>query len=395
MIETAFWLSATLILYTYFGYPLLLIAISGIRQAYLDTTYVLNRTDRRTAPVLELPTVTVVVSAFNEESCIGDRIANLLAADYPPDKLRVLVGSDGSTDRTAEILGGVSDPRLVTKVFSTNRGKISVLNDLVQQADSELLVMTDANTVYDTDTIKMLVRHFFDPRVGAVCGELHLVDLESGLNQDSAYWRYEQVLKFHESRIGGLLGANGAVYAIRRSLYEPLPTDTIIDDFQIVMNVSKQGYMVKYDPESKASETVAPNLAAEHGRRVRIGAGNFQSISRVKWALNPLVGSRSLSFLSHKLLRWFVPHLMIIALLTNALLVSSPFYLTTLAGQVLFYAIAVYGLLRLRSNRLNPSFVSIPAFFVAMNFALLLGFFRFLRSDLRGSWNATEREQEL
>ncbi|MEM7707643.1 MAG: glycosyltransferase family 2 protein [Pseudomonadota bacterium] len=391
MMTVVFWLSAGLIIYTYFGYPVLLTIASAFVQMARDLRFLLTRRERRVSRAGELPSVTVLVAAYNEESCISERVENLLALDYPEDRLEVLVGSDGSTDRTAEILSSIEDPRFKSHCFDENRGKISVLNDLMLKASGDVVVMTDANTVYQPDTVRMLVRHFSDEAIGAVCGELQLIDKASGQNRDGAYWRYEQVLKFHESRLGALLGANGAIYAIRRMLYEPLPADTIVDDFQIAMNIARKGLTVVYDPESVASEPVAPDLRAEHGRRVRIGAGNYQSISRVRWALNPRAGWRWFTFVSHKLLRWFVPHLMVLALVTNLLLIELPRYRVLLAGQLLFYALAIYGLLRLRAERPNGFLVSLASFFLAMNAALLQGFVRFLRADLGGAWSRTRR----
>ena len=163
---------------------------------------------------------------------------NLLTLDYPHEKLTFLIGSDGSSDKTAEILSQFNIDNLQVYIFDLNRGKMSVLNDLVDKAQDDFIIFSDANTHFQTDTVQQLTRHFNNKNIGGVCGELHLVDGDSGDNKDNVYWRYEQVLKFHESRLNALQGANGAIYAIRKSLFIPLPSNTIVDDFQIAMNVS-------------------------------------------------------------------------------------------------------------------------------------------------------------
>ena len=181
--------------------------------------------------------------------------------------------------KTAEIASEFKASNLRFFDFQERRGKISILNDLIERAEEQVLVFSDANTFFQADAIHRLAQHFLDPRIGAVCGELHLIQGEAGEdNQDSLYWRYEQTLKKCESDVGGLLGANGAIYAIRKPLYQPLPKDTIVDDFTVVMKIASQGYQVRYDPEAIAHEEVAPAMENEFNRRIRIGAGQLSGI---------------------------------------------------------------------------------------------------------------------
>ena len=376
-----FWLSAVLIAYSYFGYPILLLLVSR---------------KKRTTPAMAdnepLPAVTIIIAAYNEESCIEARIQNLLELDYPADKLTALIGSDGSSDRTAEILNSFSDhPVIRPVVFTQNRGKTSVLNDLVEMADGDILVMSDANTDFAPDVVQQLVRHFNNPQVGAVCGELNLVDAQSSNNKDGVYWRYERFLKQKENHINAVLGANGANYALRKRLFRPLPTNTIVDDFQIAMNVSRAGYQVVYDCDAKATEEIAPDLQSEEGRRVRIGSGNYQAFFANLWALNPLLGWRFVAYVSHKVIRWFAPHLLIIIALTNLFLLPQAFYAATFCGQVIFYLVAWWGITKKKRGDQVPNIVALPAFFVAMNWALLRGFIRFTSADLSGTWQRTQR----
>lgn len=385
--EILFWLAITLIVYSYFIYPLILIFISTLKQVICK-----NKTNNL-SPLRfdELPNVTVIIAAYNEESCIKERVDNLLSLDYPQNKLTIFVGSDGSSDKTAEILNSIEAENFQAHIFEKNRGKMSVLNDLVANAHDDILVMSDANTHFKPDAINALVNNFQNPSVGVVCGELNLVDADSGVNKDSIYWRYEQMLKFHEAKLGALLGANGAIYAIRKKLFIPLPANTIVDDFQVVMNVSKQRYETIYDPKAIAIEEVAPNLVEEEGRRVRIGLGNYQAFFKMLWALNPLLGWRFIAYVSHKVFRWFVPHFMVIALISNVFMLSDDFYQLTMIGQIAFYLIAFWGIKKQKQNIEINTIASLMAFFVSMNVALMRGFIRYFNSNVQGSWQRTSR----
>ena len=386
-----FWLSLAVIIYSYFIYPLILVIFSGLKQAISDTRYLWKKRQRRIVDKKSLPPVSIIIAAYNEESCIKARVENLLSLDYPQEKLTILIGSDGSQDKTAEILSSFDEPNVKVHIFTENRGKMSVLNDLVEQANSDYLVFSDANTHFNKNAIDHLVRHFDHDDIGAVCGELHLVDVDSGDNKDSVYWRYEQVLKFHEARLNALQGANGAIYAMRKALFIPLPANTIVDDFQVAMNVAKQGSRLIYDPEAIAVEEVAPNLQAEEGRRIRIGLGNYQALFTMTWALNPLLGWRFIAYFSHKVCRWFVPHFMLLTFISNCFLIEDTFYLTTLICQILFYALAIYGIKQQKNNKKTSSLISLIAFFVSMNTALLRGFIKYFSSNVQGTWQRTNR----
>tara|TARA_B110000211_G_scaffold164576_1_gene185769 strand:+ start:1458 stop:2651 length:1194 start_codon:yes stop_codon:yes gene_type:complete len=394
-LELLFVFSVFIILYTYVFYPLILITISGVIQVFKDTAFVFNKEERRTR-FSSLPEVTIIIAAYNEEKCIEERINNLLALDYPSEKVRFLIGSDGSTDNTNAILNTfdhpIDHPNLTIHCFEQNRGKINVLNDLMTKVKSPITIFSDANTMFNADAIHHLVSHFESEKIGAVCGELHLIDPFSGDNKDNLYWKYEQALKFHESRLNALLGANGAIYAIRTETYLPLPTNTIIDDFCIVMNIAQKGYTVLYAPEAKAIEEIAPDLAEESSRRVRIGAGNYQAMMRLGWLLNPLQGSRFFSYISHKVLRWFVPHFMVLALIFNLVLaVDHDLYRYTLLLQITFYLLAIVGLKIKSGNGIHIKLLQLIAFFVSMNFSLLRGFLKFLNKNLSATWESTSR----
>lgn len=380
MMELLFWCAISILVYTYLLYPLLLkclVTPQPVAQSIPDTW----------------PSVDVILSAYNEESCIAERLENLLQQDYA-GRYRILVASDGSQDQTGPILERFSDPRIQAQVFTENRGKVTVLNDLVAQSDADILVFTDANTFFEADTIHQLVTTF-QGNIGAVCGELHLYTEEGNQNSDGLYWRYEQFLKQSESSLGALLGANGAVYAIQRALYQPLPKSTVVDDFCIVMNIKRQGYDVVYNDAAKAKEEVAPSLQDEYGRRVRIGLGNYRAFMQNLWALSPSRGILSWCYWSHKVLRWFGPHWLLLALIANMFLIMVPFYQFTMLSQVLFYGIAWLGHRKISQNQPLASWISIITFFVSMNLALGQGFLRFLQGNQQGAWKRTARHGEF
>lgn len=377
--------------YSYAIYPFVLTCVAGITQTIRDARYVLGKHERRSAGDGNLPHVAVVISAFNEERHIRSRIENLLALDYPSHLLEVYIGSDGSTDRTNEILASIEGPHVHIFAFEENRGKSSVLNDLADRTSSQILIFSDANTYFDRQALRRLVTHFDDALVGAVSGELRLKGSD-GDNQDSLYWRLEQYLKFFEARIGGLLGANGAIYAIRRSLWQPLATDTICDDFCIAMNVAASGYKLVYEPTAWAEEDTPDAIEEEYKRRVRIGIGNFQSLIRhPEYFFGTSAGTR-FTYLSHKILRWIAPHLLIVGLLVSCTLaINSTSWRIAVVVQIGCYLGAWATYQASRSGHSLPGPLRILAFLFALNWALLVASFRYATGRYRGAWGRTNR----
>lgn len=389
-VELLLWLALAAIVYTYALYPLVLVLLTTLWQLRSDWRFLSGGSSRRAAAAESLPTVAVLVAAYNEERHVAERIRNLLASDYPPERLRIYVGSDGSSDGTAREAAPLVGPRVFWHGFAQRRGKPSVLNDLAALTTEEILVFTDANTSFAPQTVRQLVRHFDDPRIGCVCGELRLVAADGSENQDHIYWRYERLLKFLESRLGGLLGANGGVYGLRREHFRAVPANTIVDDFWISMVLVQNGLRCHYDPEAVAYEAVPARISDEFRRRVRIGIGNYQAFVRFARLLDPRRGIVALTFFSHKVLRWLVPHCMLAALLANAVLAAQPFYAALLALQLAFYLVAGLGWW-LGRERATPRPLRIPVFFVGMNLALLVGCWKYLTGQFTGAWARTER----
>ena len=378
--EWVFWLAIGLVAYSYVGYPLLMLTV--------------GRRVRRTEAfpsVGEQPRAAIVVAAFNEEQHIETRIRNVLALDYPADKLALYIGSDGSADATATLALRHASERVCVFPFAQRRGKASVLNDLLASVSEDIVVFTDANTEFEPAALKALLGHFADPTVGAVSGELRLHGRPAtGDNQDSRYWQIETAIKIGESRIGGLLGANGGIYAIRRELYRPLRPDTIVDDFTVVMNVSVLGWRTVFEPAAFAFEDVPPGIDQEFRRRVRIGIGNYQAFFRHPEYWLRASWTRRFTYFSHKVLRWFTPHLLIVALVASFMLAPQVPYMFLLSAQLVGYGILSLAMV-VRRFVLLPTVVSIPLFVFALNVAFLVAFWRYVTGDYSGAWRRTQR----
>ena len=390
MAELIFWTAASLLFHTYVFYPFLLVALEAVHQVLSDIRFMRSGMDRRV--VLEeeaLPTISLVVAAHNEAQCIAEKIRNSLALDYPPEKLQLLIGSDGSDDGTDEIVRSFSDPRVVL-VSLPRAGKASVLNRCVPLASGQLVVFSDANTVIDPQALRMLARHFDDSDVGAVCGRLKLIDPIRRDFEESTYWRYESLIKYFEGKRGAVVGANGGLYAIRRRLFSALPSDTIVDDFVIALRVLDERFRVVYDPQAIAIEETTGDYRLEFKRRARIAAGNFQSLRMFPWLLSPTAGFRAFALWSHKVLRWLAPALIAIAFLANLMLLDRARYRLLLAAQVLFYALALAGSRGVFTGTLRRA-ASIAYYFVTMNWAIVVGFWRFIRHRQQAAWERTVR----
>ncbi len=344
-----------------------------------------------------MPKVSVLIAAFNEESVLEERIKNLEDLDYDHNKLDILIGSDNSSDRTNEILEVASQKFkwLNPFVFQKRQGKAGVLNQLAKHAKSDILVFSDANTVFDKNSIKNLVKYFADPNVGGVCGRLILFENEEGKKagvEESRYWNYETYLKRLEGKLGILMGANGGIFAIRKEFYRDVPLDKpVTDDFFISLNVLVNNKKLVYSDEAKAFEETGKNPIVEFKRKIRFAATNFQTITfmrRLIFNKNPLI---SFGFVSHKIMRWLFPFIMILLIISNLLLLNHmQIFLTFFILQMAFYIFAFIGFL-LSKVGIKITIFSIPFFFCLMNLALGIGFFRFLFNKHSVIWQPTSR----
>lgn len=392
MAEVFFWSAALLLAHTYFFYPFMLFAMDGVAHVVHTIRFMRSGVDRRGGRGQRepLPSVSLVVAAYNEASCIQQKLENSLALNYPAEKFEVLIGSDGSSDGTDDIVRRCTDAR-VRLSPAPRAGKTTVLNRCVPAARGDIVVLSDANTMIDAEAVRKLVRHFDDPEVGAVCGKLKLYNPTKQDYEESAYWSYESLIKFYEGKRGSVVGANGGLYAIRRTLFQQLPPSTIVDDFVIPLRILEKGFKVVYEAEAVATEETTEDYGKEFGRRARIAAGNFQSLRMVPGLLLPTAGFPAFAFWSHKLLRWCAPALMGVALLANLFLLDSVFYRLTLFAQALFYALAYLGKVGVLKRGTAKRVASVAYYFVTMNLAIVVGFWRFLRNSQRAAWDRTAR----
>lgn len=391
-LEVTFWMCVCAVAYNYLGYPLVLFVLSVLSQAKSDVGFLLRRTARRqSSPSEYLPRVAVLISAYNEEAVIQAKAKNSLELDYPEELLEILIGLDAPTDASAEVLAQLRSKRLRIVHFSERQGKLGVLSSLAQQTRAEILVITDSNTVLQRDCIRKLVRHFTDPKVGAVSGEETRVAAPgTDPAAESLYWKYESALKFMEGRLNCTLGGNGSVLAVRHHLFRP-NKQSIIEDFQIPLEIRLKGYRVVYDPEAIAIEEIAPTTRAQSARRVRIATGGYQTLFANLGCLNPRNGLLAFCFFSHKVLRWLTPLLLLIALVCNTMLISKGKFSVLLAAQMAFYLAAYVGYRRKKAGKVSSLF-SAPFNFCMMNAALLLGFFRYVSGNRKLTWNPTLRK---
>ena len=390
MLAIVFWIAVGCILHTYVIYPLLLVALDALSQARSAWRYLGGNERRRPPAQIGLPHVSVLVAAHNEQEHIGQRIENLLAQDYPPDKLEILVGSDGSTDETDAIVQRYA-ARGARLSRAERSGKAGVLSRLVALARGEVLVMTDANTEFERDAVRRLVQPLRDHEVGLVCGRLRLHSPAGAPVAEGAYWKLESLLKLFESRRGCVMGANGGIYAVRKDLFPPLPAGTVVDDFVAALRVLAAGSKVRYEPEAVGHEEAAPDHSGEYRRRVRIAAGCFRALSQHRDLLSPRHGFTAFALWSHKVLRWFVPHAMVVALLTNVFLArAGTFYSVALLAQCGAYALAALSLLGMTPRHVR-AVADAAAHFVEMNAALLVGFVKYSRGAQGQTWVRTDR----
>jgi cellulose synthase/poly-beta-1,6-N-acetylglucosamine synthase-like glycosyltransferase len=302
-----------------------------------------------------------------------------------------VIASDGSTDRTNAIVRNYEEIGVKLLAFEKRRGKATVLNDAIPAMSGEIVMLSDANTLTHASAAARLAAWFQDPSVGVVCGRLVLTDPSTGENVDSLYWKYETFMKKSESRLGALLGSNGAIYAIRKSLFQGISTNTIIDDFVIPLLARKRsGCRIIYDRDAVATEETPSRLRSEFHRRTRIGAGGFQSIVWLFGLLSPRHGRVSFTFASHKILRWLCPFALLIALLANLFLCGQRAFLYLFGAQLLFYALALVAAGLPKGPRILR-YPRLATMFAMMNAALLVGFFRWLRSGQSAAWKRTER----
>lgn len=370
-----FWTSLALLAYTYPGYPALMALLARIRGRQVEKT-------SPPPPVL----VSVVFVAFNEEQRLAPRLQNLLASDWPAEKLEVIVVSDGSTDATVARVKEFSDARVRVVERAARAGKSAGVNLGVAAARGEIVVFCDARQRFAPETIRELAGNFTDPEVGAASGELFIDPSASSVGGGvDAYWKLEKFIRAAESRWHSCIGCTGAVYAIRRALFEPLPDDTLLDDVVVPMRITARGHRVLYDTAAPAYDPQPLEPARERRRKQRTLAGNFQMLFRYPGWLLPWTHGRWWQLISHKYLRLAAPLFLAALLAANFFLRGEgAFYAVCWWGQCAFYALAVLGMM---FPRARTPLLSLPAGFVFLHFMVVGGFWNYVRGAYRhGAW---------
>lgn len=371
------------LIYTHVGYPALLWLLNRLIPPH----------DSPSNEPTEWPRVSILLSAYNEEAVIADRIRNLLDLDYPRERLEILVGSDGSTDRTRQIVNMHVSQGIRLIAFEERRGKASVVNDLVAQARAEIVVLTDANTFFYPDAVGELVKTLWrHPSACAVVGHLDLRSAPATANLDGLYWRYDTLIKALESRFGSVVGGNGGIYAFYRERYQPISREAISnDDFLIPMLIRlHSGGQVFFVPSARAWEMSPERIRDEFRRHVRIGAGDLQGLLWTWRLLLPWKGMVAVTYFSHKVLRWFGPWFMLVGFGANLWLLDLPFFQSLFVGQLLLYGLGAVATL-VRHVPILGKVATAARYFLVLNAAVLLGFIRFALGVARPTWDTAPR----
>jgi glycosyltransferase involved in cell wall biosynthesis len=375
MIEVVFWVSVCGVLYPYLGYPLVLMVLDRIKQR-----------DGSSAAAAHLPALSLIIPVHNEESRVGRKIMNTAALDYPPERLQVLFVSDGSTDRTVELLRADATPAMTVIELPVRAGKAAALNAGLQHATNDILVFSDASIELEPGSLRAIVRSFQDARVGCVSGEDRIAD--SG--GEALYGRYELFLRRLESRVSSIVGASGSFYAQRRAICAPF-TEGMAPDFLSVLRTVEQGYRAVSDSTAVGQMTSVKDPKREFERKVRTLIRGMTTLFAHTQLLNPLrYGAFAFALLSHKIMRWAAPFFLIVALLSPLALLHSPWYAAAFAIQAVFYLGALLALWE-RGGLQRSLLGKVALYFASVNAAILAAWFQYGRGVRQELWTPSRR----
>lgn len=385
LLQMLFFISILMLLHIYLFYPVIIILISKIysKKEKFSCEYT--------------PSISIIISAFNEEKVIEKTIRNFLSSNYPVEKIEIIIGSDKSTDRTDEIVESLVKEFNNIKYFpfEQRRGKGPVLNDLVKKAKNEVLIFSDANTIYALDAIKIMTQFYSNSLIGGVSGRLMLEDFEDSINsgtQETLYWNLEYYIKKAEGSLGMLIGANGGIYSIRRELYSPIPKEyPVMDDFFIALKILEQHKKMVFAIEARAFENTAPTIQSEFKRKVRNNSIDLSTIQGIKKLLSPSYGLIAFALWSHKIFRWLSPIFLIFAFITSGVLsLVEPYFLPIFLVQLLIYLLGPIGYLLLKI-KIRIKLLLILYYFIITNLAMLIGLIKFISGTHSSHWQSTAR----
>ena len=386
VIEILFWIGIGIVFYTYLGYGIVLYLMVKIKELFVKPR--LPRLPET------LPEATLLIAAYNEEAIVASKMVNCRQLDYPADKLRLVWITDGSNDNTNERLKEYPE---VTVLYQPRRqGKTAALNRALPYVNTPYVIFTDANTMLNKGAIKEIIRQFNDPRVGCVAGEKRVeIQAEQGATAgEGIYWKYESALKRLDYRLYSAVGAAGGLFAIRTSLFEQMPPDTLLDDFILSLRIAMRGYKIAYSKEAYALESASLNMREEEKRKVRISAGGLQSVWRLRGLLNIFrYGILSFQYISHRVLRWTLTPVVLFALLPLNLLLACTghtLYTVILALQLAFYLLGYLGY-KMEKRNIRNKLLFIPYYFLFMNINVIRGYSYLAKHKGTGAWEKAKR----
>jgi len=385
-----FWISIAVLFYCYIGYGILLVFITGLKKMVTPK--------KRKVLSEEILPVTLIVTAYNEEKILEQKIRNTLSIDYPADKLQLIFITDGSTDGSEKIVQQF--PSIALLHQPERKGKYAAIKRAMTQVQTPWVIFSDANTMLNTACVKSIMAHYSNEKVGGVAGEKKIASnktISAVGEAEGLYWQYESFMKKLDAGLNTVTGAAGELFSIRTALFKELDDELILDDFIISMQICLEGYKIEYEPGAFATELPSVSLAEEEKRKVRISAGAYQSVGYLKECLNifkhPLLGFQ---YISRRLLRWiFCPVMLVFLLFSNIFIISyeyvTDFYNSMLYVQIVFYVLAVAGWLFVRSGK-KAGLLTIPFYFVFMNYCLVKGFIKFVKGRQSVLWEKSLRQ---
>ena len=391
ILKFIFWASLFVVFYSYIGYGLLMILLVSLKKFF-------QKNKVKKAPVVDPPPLAIIIAAYNEEEYITQKIENTLALDYPRHKLEIVFVTDGSTDRTPDLIRQYPGINLYHQ--PERKGKVAAINRVLPLIKSDLILFCDANTFLNKNCATEIVKHYTDPKVGGVAGEKKIFQTmgdTAAAAGEGLYWKYESFLKKLDSDFYTTVGAAGELFSVRKSLIEEVPEGTIIEDFVQSLSICTKGFVVRYEPNAYAMETASASIREEMKRKVRISAGAFQAMILLKELFNvfkyPIV---SFQFISHRILRWTLcPIALVVLLLANFLIVmigGNLFYQIMLFLQVVFYGMAIAGWV-FANRDIRVRILYVPFYFLFMNVAVFIGFGRYIRKKQTVVWDKAARQK--
>jgi cellulose synthase/poly-beta-1,6-N-acetylglucosamine synthase-like glycosyltransferase len=389
--ELLFWTGFIIVFYAYVGYGVVLYILVRLKRIFYPSVTQAGGND---------PGVTFIICAYNEAGWITEKINNSLAVDYPQDLITFLFVTDGSDDETPDLIRNHPFPagthwKLLHQ--PERRGKIAAFQRSMDYVQTPLVISTDANTLVNREAVRNLVRYFNDPKVGAVAGEkrISMADKDAASSAgEGIYWKYESALKKWDAELWSVVGAAGELFAFRTAVYEPVPTDTIVEDFYLTMRIAQKGYRVQYAPDAYAVESSSASVGEELKRKIRIAAGGIQAVVRLAPILNIFrYGILTFQYISHRVLRWtLAPIFLPVLFFLNIYLAfqGSQFYQMLLLAQLLFYSCAMAGYF-LEQRKMKVKIFFVPYYFCFMNYSMYAGFLRYMRGGQSVLWEKVKR----